>query len=110
MFFITENNMIIKQEPSNGDLAFYSFWWRKRGVYWPALLNVRMPKKFYTGSRKKRYGWLRLVDSNAKNWLKKEDIDKIKMKFQTENVAELIAYICKNEFPEEVTKFLLKMV
>jgi hypothetical protein len=91
----------------------YVLWWRDRTVNWPALLNIKLPKKFYTKKtakgRKRNIGYYKLVHSGGKA-VELEAIAHKNFLLKTNNLEELISFLSEKQFPEEIVNFFIQKI
>lgn len=92
----------------------YVVWWRSRTVNWPALLNVKLPTKFYSTKtskvKKNRKIFLYQLMFAGRTPVNEDDIQLKDYVLRTESVEEVLDYICANEFPQEIVDFFLAKV
>jgi len=102
-FFISDNRMIFKVM-GNKARSLYVLWWREYLPKWPAILNVKMPKKIYP---LKGIGWSTNRVTGSRKAPSEENMEKVGFLFKTDSEVELVAYLCANEYPQEFINFFV---
>lgn len=106
MYLITQNKMILKvREPKDSSTTnrlVYVLWWRTRTVNWPALLKVKLPKRFYGNRQKKRKVFLYRLHHSGGRPVTYANIDKGTFLLKTSRIEDVLEFVCENEYPKEI--------
>lgn len=96
--------MILKVNKT--DKIVYILWWRKRTVNWPAVLSVKMPKKFYS---KKHPIWHRLTRLGSK-YVRHGGIKDHNFILETDELEVLLEFLFANDFPAEIIERFIERI
>lgn len=108
MWAVTKNRMLLKVNEKTECIQI--LWWRKRAVNWPAVLNVKLPNKFYNNLAKRRKILLHRLVYSGNRQVKYSSIQHNEFLLKTESIADLLEFLCANSYPVEIIEHFTKKI